>query len=87
MNLWPLELFEFRQRHLQSDAHRLILAIGEVELLVQERYGIDPTAELVTEDVKQFAFLTLARIYSESDETTQKLDLALSALLKGRLAS
>lgn len=87
MNLWPIELFEFRQRHLQSDAHRLIMAIGEAELKVQERYGIDPTTEPVTDDVKHFAFLTLARLYSESDEMTQKLDAALSALLKGRLAS
>lgn len=87
MNLWPAELFLFRERHLRSEAHRLIMAIGEVELRVQGHYGIDPSQEPATEDMQKFAFLELSRLYAESDEQSQTLNAAIDSLLQGRLSS
>ena len=85
--LWPREVFEFRERHLRSNAHRLILAIGLSELRTCEHFGVDDAVTNATDEMRKFAFLSLAQLYAETDDESERLSAALEAVLKGRLSS
>ncbi len=86
-NLWPKEVAAFRAEHLRSKEHQFILAIVDVEMQVAQRFGIDPTQDDVGDDAKTFAFLSLSRLFAETDAERTKLDAAIAACLSSRLSS
>jgi hypothetical protein len=74
--MWPAEIMEFRDRHLRSDAHAMIMCIAQIEVEVKERFGVEADCESCPSSVRKFASLSLVRAFADSED--QKLKLAMA---------
>ena len=86
--IWPKELQEFRERHLQSDEHIAILRIAAIEQFVQEQFGIAADAIDVPDEVRGIAALLFVQATMATPEQSAKIDAEiqrLSAKLNGSI--
>lgn len=75
--MWPIEIMEFRESHLRSDAHTLIMRIAQIEVEVKERFGVEADCDTCPSAVRTFAFLSLARFNVDTEEDNQKISAAI----------
>ncbi len=86
--IWPKELQEFRERHLQSGEHIAILRIAAIEKHIETTYGYAPDATGVPYEVRGIAALLFVQAEcGATPEQSAKIDaeiLRLDSVLKGR---
>lgn len=78
MNLWPIEIAAWREQHLRSDCHALIMTLAEIESFIHQQFGIDPTVCEVPKELQQFAWASLCHRFVDNEEQADKLRAAMA---------
>lgn len=84
--IWPTQIATFRDNHLRSNEHVMIMRIAEIEAFILENWQIAPDAPLVPTAIKAFAFLSLIKPDATPEQVTKidaEIDRQLATLRKG----